>query len=66
MAAVSSSPALGPGAEIRAPTAAVLIGGLLVSAALGLVVMPAFYVFADDAKARLVRLDPPRVRRARP
>ncbi|MCC6555192.1 MAG: efflux RND transporter permease subunit [Polyangiaceae bacterium] len=55
MAAVPSALALGPGAEIRAPMAIAVIGGLLVSTALSLLVVPAFYVLADRAKAKLAR-----------
>ncbi|WP_437596173.1 efflux RND transporter permease subunit [Sorangium sp. So ce590] len=61
MAAVPSALALGPGAEIRAPMAAAVIGGLLVSTALSLLVVPAFYVVADDVQGRVARL---RARRA--
>ncbi|KYF67993.1 efflux RND transporter permease subunit [Sorangium cellulosum] len=61
MAAVPSALALGPGAEIRAPMAAAVIGGLLVSTALSLLVVPAFYVLADDVQGRVARL---RTRRA--
>ncbi|WP_437567023.1 efflux RND transporter permease subunit [Sorangium sp. So ce542] len=61
MAAVPSALALGPGAEIRAPMAAAVIGGLLVSTALSLLVVPAFYVLADDVQGRVARL---RARRA--
>ncbi|WP_437964348.1 efflux RND transporter permease subunit [Sorangium sp. So ce260] len=56
MAAVPSALALGPGAEIRAPMAAAVIGGLLVSTALSLLVVPAFYVLADDVQGRVARL----------
>ncbi|WP_437739737.1 efflux RND transporter permease subunit [Sorangium sp. So ce1504] len=59
MAAVPSALALGPGAEIRAPMAAAVIGGLVVSTALSLLVVPAFYVVADDLRARLARLRRP-------
>jgi hypothetical protein len=58
MAALPSALALGPGAEIRAPMAIAVIGGLLVSTVLSLLVVPAFYVIADGAKARLGRLLP--------
>ncbi|WP_437275026.1 efflux RND transporter permease subunit [Sorangium sp. So ce375] len=55
MAAVPSALALGPGAEIRAPMAAAVIGGLVVSTALSLLVVPAFYVVADDVQGRVAR-----------
>ncbi|MGK3960833.1 efflux RND transporter permease subunit [Sorangium sp. So ce118] len=66
MAAVPSALALGPGAEIRAPMAAAVIGGLLVSTALSLLVVPAFYVFADDIQGRVARLRARRARRRAP
>lgn len=47
MAAVPSALALGPGAETRGPMAVAVIGGLLISTALSLLVVPAFYVVAD-------------------
>ncbi|XYH93876.1 efflux RND transporter permease subunit [Sorangium sp. So ce1128] len=62
----SSALALGPGAEIRAPMAAAVIGGLLVSTALSLLVVPAFYVFADDIQGWVARLRARRARRHAP
>jgi hydrophobe/amphiphile efflux-1 (HAE1) family protein len=53
MAALPAALALGPGSEIRAPMAVAVIGGLIVSTALSLFVVPAFYVVADRARARL-------------
>jgi multidrug efflux pump subunit AcrB len=53
MAAVPASLALGPGAEIRAPMAVAVIGGIVVSTTLSLLVVPAFYVSADAAVARI-------------
>lgn len=47
MAAVPSALMLGPGGEVRAPMAIAVIGGLVVSTALSLLVVPAFYVIAD-------------------
>jgi multidrug efflux pump subunit AcrB len=55
MAAVPSALGLGPGAETRAPMADAVIGGLILSTALSLFVVPAFYVVADKVKARLAR-----------
>ncbi|HTN90766.1 MAG TPA: efflux RND transporter permease subunit [Sorangium sp.] len=66
MAAVPSALALGPGAEIRAPMAAAVIGGLLVSTALSLLVVPAFYVLADDVQGRVARLRARRAGRSAP
>ncbi len=56
MAAVPSALALGPGSETRGPMAVAVIGGLFVSTVLSLLVVPAFYVVADRAKARLARM----------
>ncbi len=55
MAAVPSSLGLGPGAETRGPMADAIIGGLILSTALSLFVVPAFYVLTDRAKQRLTR-----------
>jgi Cu/Ag efflux pump CusA len=55
MAAVPSSLGLGPGSEVRAPMAVAVIGGLLVSTALSLLVVPAFYVVADRVVTRVRR-----------
>jgi len=53
MAAVPSALALGPGSETRGPMAIAIIGGLIVSTALSLLVVPAFYVVADRGSRRL-------------
>jgi multidrug efflux pump len=55
MAAIPSSLGLGPGSEVRAPMAIAVIGGLVVSTALSLLVVPAFYVVADRAVMRVRR-----------
>lgn len=55
-AAVPSAMKLGPGAEIRAPMAVAVIGGLVVSTALSLLVVPSFYVTADRARLWLAGL----------
>jgi len=47
MAAVPSALGLGPGSETRGPMADAVIGGLILSTALSLLVVPAFYVVAD-------------------
>ena len=52
MAAIPPALALGPGSETRGPMAVAIIGGLIVSTALSLVVVPSFYVVADRAKQR--------------
>ena len=56
MAAIPPALALGPGAETRGPMAVAIIGGLVVSTALSLLVVPAFFVVADDIKTRLAGL----------
>jgi hydrophobe/amphiphile efflux-1 (HAE1) family protein len=62
MCAVPAALMLGPGGETRAPMAVAILGGLVVSTALSLLVVPAFYVVAERAKARMRRsssLKPP-------
>jgi len=54
VAAVPPALQLGPGSEIRAPMAWAVIGGLIVSTALSLLVVPAFYVVSDRLRARIV------------
>ena len=44
---------LGPGAEIRAPMARAVIGGLLTSTLLTLLVVPVMYSWLDDVAAWL-------------
>lgn len=53
MAAVPAATGLGAGSETRTPMAIAVIGGLVVSTALSLFVVPAFYVVADDVKRKL-------------
>jgi len=53
MAAIPPALALGPGSETRGPMAIAIIGGLVVSTALSLLVVPAFYVVADRWKNRI-------------
>jgi multidrug efflux pump subunit AcrB len=60
MAAVPIALALGPGAEIRSPMAIAVIGGLVISTAMSLLVVPAFYVIADRLIATARRLMPQR------
>ncbi|MBP9145584.1 MAG: efflux RND transporter permease subunit [Thermoanaerobaculia bacterium] len=59
MAAFPAALGLGAGSETRAPMAVAVIGGLIVSTALSLLVVPAFYLLAARGKERL------RARRAR-
>lgn len=54
VAALPPAMGAGPGAEIRTPMAAAVIGGLIVSTLLSLVVVPCFYVVADGLKQRLI------------
>jgi hypothetical protein len=56
MAAVPAALGLGEGSETRVPMAVAVIGGLLLSTALSLLVVPAFYLLADAGKDRLARL----------
>jgi len=53
MAAVPPALGLGPGSEIRTPMAIAVIGGLVVSTALSLVVVPTFFVTADGMAVRV-------------
>ena len=55
MAAVPVALSLGAGSETRAPMAIAVIGGLIVSTALSLLVVPCFYLVADRASAALAR-----------
>jgi multidrug efflux pump len=58
MAALPAAIGLGPGSEVRAPMAVAVIGGLVVSTALSLLVVPAFYLVADGLAQRLRRRKP--------
>ncbi len=55
-AAIPPALALGPGAETRGPMAVAIIGGLVISTALSLLVVPAFFVVADQLKTKLSSL----------
>ncbi|MCX6565900.1 MAG: efflux RND transporter permease subunit [Candidatus Aminicenantes bacterium] len=50
MAAIPPALGLGPGSEIRTPMAIAIIGGLVLSTALSLIVVPAFYVVAEGRR----------------
>ncbi|HEX2695137.1 MAG TPA: efflux RND transporter permease subunit, partial [Acidobacteriota bacterium] len=52
MAAIPPALGLGSGSEIRTPMAIAVIGGLVLSTALSLVVVPAFYVIAEKVGAK--------------
>jgi multidrug efflux pump len=56
MAAIPPALALGPGAETRGPMAVAIIGGLVISTALSLLVVPAFFVVADSIKTKLATM----------
>jgi len=56
MAAVPSAMGFGPGSETRGPMADAVIGGLILSTALSLLVVPAFYVVADGFKKKKAEL----------
>jgi multidrug efflux pump len=56
MAAVPPALALGPGAETRGPMAVAIIGGLIISTTLSLLVVPAFFVVADNVKTKLATM----------
>jgi hydrophobe/amphiphile efflux-1 (HAE1) family protein len=53
MSAVPPILGLGPGTETRSPMAAAVLGGLIVSTALSLLVVPCFYVVTDRVKGTL-------------
>jgi len=48
---------IGEAAELRAPMAIVVIGGLLVSTLLTLIMIPVIYSLLDDVARRLFRRD---------
>jgi len=54
MAATPVAIGLGAGAETRQPMAIAIIGGLIVSTALSLLVVPCFYLVADRLRTRLL------------
>ncbi|HEX6764381.1 MAG TPA: efflux RND transporter permease subunit [Polyangiaceae bacterium] len=58
MAAIPAALGIGEGSETRVPMAVAVIGGLVVSTALSLLVVPAFYVLAARAAGALRRLLP--------
>lgn len=52
MAAAPPAFSIGPGSETRGPMAIAIIGGIVVSTLLSLLVVPAFFVVADNIKRR--------------
>jgi len=59
MAAIPPALGLGSGSEIRMPMAIGVIGGLVLSTALSLVVVPAFYVIAEKTSRKKVAVPAP-------
>jgi multidrug efflux pump len=57
-AALPPAIGLGAGSEIRTPMALAVIGGMAVSTALSLFVVPAFYVVADKAVRKVLKRGP--------
>jgi multidrug efflux pump len=57
MAAIPPAMGLGSGSEIRMPMAIGVIGGLILSTALSLVVVPAFYVIAEKTSRKKKTVD---------
>ena len=55
MAAIPPALGIGSGSEIRMPMAIAVIGGLVLSTALSLIVVPAFYVVADKLEREAQR-----------
>jgi hydrophobe/amphiphile efflux-1 (HAE1) family protein len=53
VAAIPPALGIGPGSEIRTPMAIAVIGGLVVSTALSLIVVPAFFVATDGLADRI-------------
>jgi multidrug efflux pump subunit AcrB len=60
MAAIPPALGLGQGSEVRTPMALAVIGGLVISTALSLIVVPSFYVVADRVATRLRHAAPGR------
>jgi len=55
MAAIPPALGIGSGAEIRMPMAIAVIGGLVLSTALSLIVVPAFYIIADRLAGKKIK-----------
>ena len=55
MSAVPPVLGLGPGTETRAPMAAAVLGGLMVSTVLSLIVVPSFYVVSDRIRSKVFK-----------
>ncbi len=66
MAAIPPALGLGSGSEIRMPMAFAVIGGLIVSTALSLVVVPSFYVVADRLVGKKRKVEAPEAVKGEP
>jgi hydrophobe/amphiphile efflux-1 (HAE1) family protein len=64
MAAIPPALGIGSGSEIRMPMAIAVIGGLVLSTALSLIVVPAFYVLADKLAKKKKTAEIPEARKA--
>ncbi len=64
MAAIPPALGLGSGSEIRMPMAIAVIGGLVLSTALSLLVVPAFYVVSDKLAKKKKPAEIPEARKA--
>ncbi|MGE5740622.1 MAG: efflux RND transporter permease subunit [Candidatus Aminicenantes bacterium RBG_16_66_30] len=64
MAAIPPALGIGSGSEIRMPMAIAVIGGLVLSTALSLIVVPAFYVTADKLVRKKKTVEVPEAQKA--
>ncbi len=64
MAAIPPALGIGSGSEIRMPMAIAVIGGLVLSTALSLIVVPAFYVTADKLARKKKPAEVPEAQKA--
>ncbi|MGZ5556194.1 MAG: efflux RND transporter permease subunit, partial [Candidatus Aminicenantales bacterium] len=64
MAAIPPALGIGSGSEIRMPMAIAVIGGLVLSTALSLIVVPAFYVTSDKLAKKKKTADVPEAQKA--
>jgi len=63
MAAIPPALGIGSGSEIRMPMAIAVIGGLVLSTALSLIVVPAFYVVADKLAKKKKTVEVPGIQK---
>jgi multidrug efflux pump subunit AcrB len=64
MAAIPPALGIGSGSEIRMPMAIAVIGGLVLSTALSLIVVPAFYVTSDKLARKKKKVEVPEAQKA--